>query len=113
MKVIIAGGRDFRPSQIDWITLDMMKDSLHPTEIVCGACKGADLFGADWAEENDIPVKYFNPDWSLGKIAGPIRNAQMAEYADAVLLFKGGRGTASMRKEAKKHGLQIREAIRY
>jgi predicted Rossmann-fold nucleotide-binding protein len=31
----------------------------------------------------------------------------MAEYAEAVVLFPGGRGTASMRREAEKAGIQI------
>jgi predicted Rossmann-fold nucleotide-binding protein len=31
----------------------------------------------------------------------------MAEYADAVALFPGGRGTASMRKEAEKAGIEV------
>ena len=31
----------------------------------------------------------------------------MAEYADAVVLFPGGRGTAFMRKEAEKAGITV------
>jgi hypothetical protein len=57
---------------------------------------------------NRVPVKQFPADWNkYGKAAGPIRNAQMAKYADAVILFPGGRGTANMRKLAKEHGLEI------
>ena len=31
----------------------------------------------------------------------------MAQYADAVVLFPGGRGTAHMRNAARSHGLKI------
>ena len=48
------------------------------------------------------------PDWEhFGRAAGPIRNKKMAEYADAVILFPGGKGTASMLKEAQKAELTI------
>ena len=41
------------------------------------------------------------------KAAGPIRNKEMAEYADAVALFPGGTGTESMFKEAKAADIKI------
>ena len=67
-----------------------------------------DLGGEKWAESRGIPVKRFPADWKrYGRGAGPKRNRAMAEYADAVALFPGDRGTASMRKEADKFGLRI------
>jgi predicted Rossmann-fold nucleotide-binding protein len=33
----------------------------------------------------------------------------MAQYADALILFPGGRGTADMKARAVKHGLNIVE----
>lgn len=40
------------------------------------------------AAVNDLPVKQFPADWKThGKAAGPIRNKQMAEYADAAIIF--------------------------
>ena len=54
--------------------------------------------------------KRFPADWDKhGRAAGPIRNAQMARYADAVALFPGGRGTASMRRVAEKAGITVYE----
>jgi len=62
---------------------------------------GADAEGASWALNRGIALKGFPADWKgNGRAAGPIRNREMAEYADAVALFAGGAGTASMRREA-------------
>lgn len=78
------------------------------TEIVSGGCTGADSFGEEMAELRKIPVKRFPADWSgYGPSAGPRRNRQMAEYADAIILLPGGRGTASMKAEAIKAGKPI------
>lgn len=53
-------------------------------------------------------MKQFKSDWEKhGKAAGPIRNKKMAEYADAVILFPGGKGTASMKKEAERAGIIV------
>jgi hypothetical protein len=95
MKVIIAGGRNFTPTQADVDKLNSLKADI--TEVVCGGAKGADAFGAWWAQQNGIPVKYFHADWNLhGRAAGPIRNEEMAKYAEAAILFPGGAGTANM-----------------
>ena len=105
MKLIIAGGRDYVFSQND---IDRLNAVEGVTEVVSGGAPGADSGGEAWATEADIPVKRFPADWkSHGRAAGPVRNRKMAEYADAVALFPGGRGTASMQKEAVKHNLVI------
>jgi hypothetical protein len=76
------------------------------TEVVSGVDAGADEFGEKWAKINNIPVKIFKADWKThGRAAGPIRNKQMAEYADAVALFPGGKGMESMKRETEKAGL--------
>ncbi len=59
-------------------------------------------------------LKEFPPDWEKhGKAAGPIRNKEMAEYADALLLIWDGksRGSASMKKEMEKLEKPIYEVI--
>jgi hypothetical protein len=105
MKLIIAGGRNYQFTDDDYVRLDAIPDV---TEVVSGHAQGADIQGEEWAAERGIPSKLFRPDWNQhGKAAGPIRNRQMAEYADAVVLFPGGKGTNSMFAEAKKAGLKI------
>jgi hypothetical protein len=77
------------------------------TEVVSGTAKGADTLGEFYAAEYDIPCKLFPPDWDkYGKAAGPIRNGQMKDYADAAIVFiwDGSRGSANMIKQMEKAG---------
>jgi len=102
--VIIAGGRDYHITEIDEAWLD----TLPIREVVSGGAYGADAGGEEWARKRGIPIKRFPADWNThGRAAGPIRNRQMAEYADGVVLFRGGKGTDSMRREAELRGLRI------
>ena len=108
MKTIICGGRDYSFSNADFALMDQLKDSLPITEIVSGGAKGADAYGEIWARLNCMPVTQFPANWNLhGKSAGPIRNAQMAAYSDAVVAFPGGTGTADMVRRAKANGLKV------
>lgn len=105
MKLIIAGGRDYRFTEEDRSFLDALPDI---SEIVSGRASGADAQGEEWAKTQGLPVAVFKADWkAYGRGAGPLRNIQMADYANALALFPGGCGTASMRYEAEKRGLEI------
>ena len=104
MKTIIAGGRDY------FLTDDDIKflNTLNITEVVSGCARGADEGGINYALSNNIKLTRFPALWDkYGKSAGPIRNKEMAEYAEAVVLFPGGKGTNSMYNEARKEGLRI------
>jgi hypothetical protein len=106
MRLIVAGGRDYRLSQEDFARLNSLLSEI--VEIVSGGAAGADASGEEWARLNGLPVLRFPADWRQhGRAAGPIRNRQMAEYADAVALFPGGRGMANMHAEAVRAGLQV------
>ncbi len=99
MKVIIAGPRHMPFSMYPLIQRAVDRAPFPVTEVVCGLANGADTFGKKWAYENKIPVKEFPADWDkYGKRAGPIRNREMAEYADALIVFiwDGSRGSANM-----------------
>jgi hypothetical protein len=110
MKVIIAGGRKFKPDVNSMLWLIQLLKELKPSEIVSGGAKGADNFGEKAARALDIPVRQFPAKWNdFGRKAGMMRNKQMAEYADICILFSGGVGTANMKKEAKDRGLIIYE----
>jgi hypothetical protein len=101
MKLVIAGGRDFVPEEKHWKYLSKFIKQKHVIEIVSGCARGADRFGEMLGEKLGIPVKKFPADWStFGLAAGFIRNRQMAEYADAVFLFPGGKGTKNMKEMA-------------
>lgn len=109
MKIIIAGGRNYRFTGKDKSLLNelwSLEDK--PEEVVSGGCSGADQQGEAWADEHGLPVKVFPANWDkFGRAAGAIRNRQMAEYADAVALFPGGAGTISMHREANRAKLKI------
>jgi len=104
LSTIIAGGRGYflTPADVAWL------DTLPIREVVSGGARGVDQDGERWAASRNIPVKLFPAEWNrYGLRAGPLRNRQMAEYAEAAALFPGGRGTANMWQEAEKRGLHI------
>jgi len=107
MKVIIAGGRNFKQTNKDCDLLLELHQKHNFTEIVSGTCKGADMFGESFARYIDVPIKDFKPNWSLGKIGGILRNEQMAKYADALILFEGGKGSKNMYENGLKYKLII------
>ncbi len=108
MKVIVAGGRDFKPTEKDYEWLSEKLTSLNTTEVVSGKARGADSFGEEVANKLNIPIKEFPASWdTFGRSAGVVRNVQMARYADVLIAFDGGRGTDHMVREARKNGLKV------
>jgi predicted Rossmann-fold nucleotide-binding protein len=106
LKTIIAGGRDYHLTDEDFKKLDQLGGTI--SEVVSGCARGVDTAGEVWAKKNNIPVKKFPADWEkFGKSAGYRRNQQMAKYADAVVLFPGGKGTGHMYDIAKRMELII------
>jgi len=102
MKVIIAGSRHMPFSLYPLIGQAVAKSGFKVTEEVCGMQRGADTLGGKWAWENKIPIAKFPADWkNLGPPAGPIRNLEMARYADAAIIFiwNGSRGSEDMRRK--------------
>ncbi|CAK0743163.1 DUF2493 domain-containing protein [Azospirillaceae bacterium] len=105
MKLIIAGGRDYIFNEHDVKKLNAIPGI---TEVVSGGATGADACGEKWAAYRKLPVKRFPAEWDKhGRAAGPLRNKQMAEYADAVALFPGGRGTQNMHMNALRFKLRV------
>jgi hypothetical protein len=106
MRCIIAGSRGFRDKEL---LQSVMEEFNQITEVVSGGAKGADHIGEWWAIENNIPIKRFIPNWDLyGRAAGPIRNGEMAKYADLLVVFWDGesRGTADMVAQMRRDGKQ-------
>ena len=67
-----------------------------PSKIVSGGAKGADFMAAKWANENNIDLVEFVPNWrKYGNTAGIIRNQDIIESCDKVLAFpsRTGKGT--------------------
>jgi hypothetical protein len=124
MRIIIAGGRDFNDySLMKQKCSEILKDLLPAysndtknVEIVSGGARGADRLGETFAREHSLKLKVFKADWDrLGKIAGFVRNEQMAVYASedsstgVLVAFWDGKseGTANMINLAFRYGLKV------
>ena len=108
MKTIIAGSRE------GVVYADVEKAmklcGWIPSEIVSGGARGVDTLGEHWAAYNKCPVKRFLPDWNkFGKSAGFRRNAEMGNYADALVAIWDGksRGTLNMIEYASSKNLIV------
>lgn len=67
------------------------------SEIVSGGAAGADQLAKRYAEENELKLTEFLPDYAKFGRAAPIRrNEQIVEYADEVIALWDGssKGTA-------------------
>lgn len=117
-KVIIAGGRDFADYELLERKLDLLLNNKldkslpnHGIEIVSGTARGADSLGEVYAKKRGFAIKRFPANWDLyKKRAGYIRNSEMAEYADACVVFwdRQSRGSKHMIDLAQEKGLSVR-----
>ena len=108
MKTIIAGSRSI--NDIEIIRSAVKISGFNITEVVSGTARGVDRLGEVYADKEDIVIKRFPADWDrYGRGAGYRRNAQMAEYGDALIAIWDGesRGTASMIRLARGKGLRV------
>lgn len=110
-KVIIAGTRSFDDYELLRTKMDHLLSRRSEIEIVSGTARGADQLGERYAAERGYALKQFPADWNTyGKSAGYRRNAEMAEYADAAVVFWDGRskGSKHMIDLAREKGLAVR-----
>lgn len=114
-RVIIAGTRFFNDYSLLKETADrLLADKItagYSIVIVSGGCAGADLLGERYAKENGYSIDRYPAEWKeYGKKAGIMRNAVMADNADALIAYWDGisRGTKNMIDEARKRGLAVR-----
>lgn len=133
MRVVIAGSRDLGTYKDDkmrrvQLTLDDCpwmeeiwnefdwKDRV--TEIVSGKAKGVDNLGEQLADKYGISMTGFPAEWDeFGNRAGPLRNADMADYGDiAIVIMKAGWSSGSRdmirQMDKRKKPVLIYEVIR-
>lgn len=120
LRVIIAGSRDFdNLSKLTTDVTDILSkipvDGISKTRIISGTARGADQMGEQYARSTGCEISRFPADWDrLGKRAGYVRNAEMAQFAVAdgntgiLIAFWDGksRGTKHMIGLAEKYGLE-------
>ena len=119
-KLIVAGTRSFNDYELLRSVITQLFMKRHcwiidwNEEIVSGGAPGADTLAVRYATEADMPFKVFPADWKkYGRSAGPRRNRQMAEYADAAIVFWDGksRGTQNMIQQMRELGKPVEVVI--
>ncbi len=89
LKVIIAGSRTITDYElVKKNTIQVFKQlkelgynvNKNNVEIVSGHAKGVDSLGEQFANEFGLKLAIIEPDWSLGRQAGILRNLQMIDY---------------------------------
>lgn len=110
MRVIIAGSRHLTDTSPIISAVATWRALFPLTEVVVGGAPGTDQLAEYWAKAEGLPVRRFPADWRrYGRGAGPVRNRQMAAYADGLIALPFGRsiGTRQMIAEARKSGLEV------
>lgn len=117
-RVIIAGSRKYNDyttlkAKCDYLLSRKLTDPDCKVIIVSGGATGVDTLGERYASERGLDVERHPADWDkYGRAAGPKRNAEMADIADALIAFpKAGeenRGTLNMIQTARNKGLLVR-----
>lgn len=108
MRVIIAGSREGVWPEL--ISTAVLRSNFNVTEVVSGNARGVDQWGEDWAKEHNKALTIFPALWKVhGKSAGFKRNAEMAEYADALIAIWNGtsNGTKHMIETMQKLGKPV------
>lgn len=109
MRCIIAGSRTLTDYERVRPHLDACPFRHLITAALSGKAPGMDTLGERWAEENGILVLDYPADWaSYPKVAGRIRNEQMAKVADALIcIHVGTSGSVDMMQRAVKRRLLL------
>lgn len=114
MKVLVCGGRDYGSVVGERGKVFAVLNELHYTKpitmLIHGGARGADTVAGHWAESRRVACLTVWADWSLGRIAGTLRNAKMLTWEpDLVVAFPGGNGTAHMVRIAREGGFEVIE----
>ena len=109
ISIMICGSRSFNNfALLEKLVLEDMQDYLDKnpqighfnpkeTTIISGKARGADTLGELFARKYGLKVAEYPAQWNLyGKRAGFIRNEQMRNESDIVIMFHDGKskGTA-------------------
>lgn len=124
MRLLICGSRDWTDKgaiirAVHWLmkmeTIDIIIEGENGKRDRTGrVIKGADLLAREVADEMDIPVDPYRPDWSRGLRGGPERNTRMLIEGkpDLVMafhehLFGKSKGTKDMVRQAILFGVPV------
>ena len=114
MKTIIAGSRVITDYEAVNRAIAESGFANQISEVVSGRAKGVDTLGEEWALRNGVPCRHFPAAWQTeGRAAGPLRNEQMALYAEALIAVWDGmsRGSRHMIELAQRQGLRVHISV--
>ncbi len=104
MKVAVIGSRNIK-------TVDLKRYlPADTTEIISGGAKGVDLCAKLYAEQNNIPLLEYLPEYDKYRKGAPLRrNDKIIEASDVVLAFWDGKskGTKYVIDKCRKIGKEI------
>jgi len=106
--VIIAGSRSI--TDYDFVCRAVIESCFDVREVVSGTARGVDRLGERWAKEHGIPVTKFPADWGrYQKAAGYVRNTDMGQYADGLIVCWDGvsKGSRHMISIMQKLGKEL------
>lgn len=113
ITAIVCGSRSGDQEGLIWQWLDEYSKKIRIGLLIQGGAEGVDRIAREWADYRVLPYMNVPADWdSLGRPAGPIRNEQMAKFANRLLpavciAFPGGPGTESMVRIAQQHNINV------
>lgn len=99
MKLAVVGSRNLTYIALD----DYISENVD--EIVSGGAVGVDSCASEYARAHGIKLTEFLPQYEkYGRAAPIVRNKQIVEYADKIIIFWNGnsKGTLSVIKYAEK-----------
>jgi hypothetical protein len=108
MNLAIVGWRGYTDykafsARVDeWITKNGA-----PACIISGGAKGTDKMAEAYALERSIPTKIFEPNWTLGKGAGLLRNTDIVRVADHVLAFVSPKSIGTLDTITKANNMEV------
>ncbi len=105
MKVAIIGSRSLTVNNLEKYLPE------YTTEIVSGGAKGIDTCAKTFANNNNIKLTEFLPEYTLyGKSAPIKRNDKIIQYADIILAFWDGKsqGTKYVIQKCKQENKEIK-----
>ncbi|MES2733761.1 MAG: DUF2493 domain-containing protein [Bacteroidota bacterium] len=106
MITAVVGSRNFQ----DYSFLKEILEGYTITGIVSGGAQGADQLAKRYAEEKELPIEVFKPDYArFGKANPYARNEALVDASDQVVAFWDGksRGTSHALKYAQKKGKKV------
>lgn len=93
MKLAIVGSRNFHDYQlflkhVNEALIYWKLDLYDFEEIVSGGCRGTDLLAERLANDYNVKMTIFSPDWNKhGRAAGILRNNDIVNHANAMIAF--------------------------